>query len=291
MSIRSHPSVIPYFFKPLSSVLLWSILVCLSLLDAGCYRDIPPSADKAVQTVTDLLHDRDALVRRTAAEALGKIGRPSAERPLVNALWDSDARVREAAGRSLGQLPTLGGEAASALISRLKDSDPSVQQAAAQSLGLVEDTTLLTPLLANLLDDTQAAVRRSAAHALWLVDTSDTAVRQSLGKAAQDSDASVRQWAVAALGESGAAGMASVLLDRLRHDPAEGVQVEAAYRLRFLGDSSVLRELAASQTRDSNMDVTRWIQQTIAALKPAHGSDLGLLPTPPTAIEHSRQYP
>lgn len=81
-----------------------------------------------------LLDDRDTLVRRNAAEALGKIGDLKSKPMLLGKLDDPEPLVREAAARGLGGLPGLDPEARSRLIMLLQDDDTSVRQAASQAL-------------------------------------------------------------------------------------------------------------------------------------------------------------
>ena len=57
-----------------------------------------------------LLDDRDTLVRRNAAEALGKIGDLKSKPFLLGKLEDPELSVREAAARSLGWLSGLDSE-------------------------------------------------------------------------------------------------------------------------------------------------------------------------------------
>ena len=141
------------------------VLVGLLLLSAGCYSDVPPAPDRAVRMLTELLGDPEASVRRTGAEALGKIGAAQAETALVQALSDSVPEVREAAARALGRLPAMGMETATTLASLLRDSDPSVRQGAAQSLELTDNAAVLAPRIADLLGDRRVEVRRSSGHA------------------------------------------------------------------------------------------------------------------------------
>lgn len=57
-----------------------------------------------------LLDDRDALVRRNAAESLGKIGDLKSKPFLLGKLQDPELSVREAAARSLGWLSGVDSE-------------------------------------------------------------------------------------------------------------------------------------------------------------------------------------
>ncbi len=65
--------------------------------------EMGPAADWAVPTLTKLLQDRRAGIRRLAAEALGRIaaGNPEVQAALRRSLSDADDRVREAAQQAL----------------------------------------------------------------------------------------------------------------------------------------------------------------------------------------------
>jgi len=63
-------------------------------------------AEAAVPVFITALRDPDALLRRLAAEALGKVGDKRAERPLRLALKDDNASVRKAAAKALRRLET-----------------------------------------------------------------------------------------------------------------------------------------------------------------------------------------
>lgn len=211
-----------------------------------------------------LLGDPGASIRLTVAEALGKIGDRQAEPFLLRALHDSDPTVREAAARSLGRLSAVSAEAGVELVALLRDPDTSVRHAAAQSLGEGELPPAVASALASLLTNPDPLVRQAAAHALLLIDARGAFA--ALSKGTTDVDPSVRQWTVAALGESGDARAVPILLDRLRHDSTAGVRAEAAYRLRFMGDSAVVAELETIVQRESNLDVTRWMRKSQMAL-------------------------
>lgn len=243
----------------------WALLtlwvLCWATLAGGCYQDSPTPAPQAtIERLIALLGDRDASVRLTAAEGLGKVGAQKAEPFLLRALHDSDSRVREAAARGMGRLSAVGVEAGTELAALLRDPDVSVRHAAAQALGAGEVAPALASALARLLTSPDPAVRQAAGHALLLVDAREAFV--ALSKGATDIDSAVRQWVVAALGESGDTRAVPVLLDRLRQDPVAGVRAEAAYRLRFVGDGSLAAELETIVQRDRSLDVRLWVGKT-----------------------------
>jgi hypothetical protein len=265
-------------------------LVGLILLHLGCYQSVPSAPDQAVRMLTDLLDDSHASVRRTAAEALGKIGSPKTEDALLRALSDSSPEVREAAARALGRLPSIEMRTARRLTALLSDSDASVRHAAAQALETADDVVGVVPGIVELLRDRRVDVRRSSGHALFVVGAPGTIADQALVEATHDPDASVRQWAIAALADSGAAASAPVIVERLGNDTSEAVRAEAAYRLRYLGGTVVEKELEASGAREKSEGVARWARHSVASLRTETGSGSAPRPSQPAETVHSRQY-
>ncbi|TKS60487.1 MAG: hypothetical protein EWM72_01381 [Nitrospira sp.] len=257
LSFLSKTSTRPAWFL----LTLW--VACWIGPTAGCYQDAPaPTPQATIDLLITLLGDTDASIRLTAAEALGKIGDQKAEQYLLRAIHDVDPTVREAAARSVGQLPAVGVGAGTELVELLRDPDIPVRRAAAQALGAVEGMPTLASALAGLLTSPDPTVRQAAGHALLLVDVDAREAFAALSKGTTDADPAVRQWTVAALGESGDARAVPVLLDRLRHDSVIGVRAEAAYRFRFVGDSSAAVELETIVQQDSSLDVKRWAEKS-----------------------------
>ena len=115
-------------------LLTFPFLACFTLT-VGCYQDSPsPEPQKALDLLILLLDDSDTLVRRTAAEALGKIGDPKSEPMLLRKLDDPEPLVREATARSLSWLPELDPETRSRLTLLLQDDDTAVRKAASRAL-------------------------------------------------------------------------------------------------------------------------------------------------------------
>ncbi|NTV00668.1 MAG: HEAT repeat domain-containing protein [Methanoregulaceae archaeon] len=63
-----------------------------------------PETDDRLAHFIRLLSDDDEVSRWKAAEALGRIGDPSAVDELISTLWDDDARVRLKAAWALGRI-------------------------------------------------------------------------------------------------------------------------------------------------------------------------------------------
>ncbi|ALA56630.1 HEAT repeat domain-containing protein [Nitrospira moscoviensis] len=275
----------------MSPALFGCLLACSCLLLAGCYRESAPSPDTAVQVLMELIRDRDASVRRTAAEALGKIGDPAAEPALVQALHDPEPAVREAAARSVARLPSFGEATTHQLISLLKDPEPPVRRAAAMGLSGAEENSRHVRAIGEVLTSPDPDFRRSASHALLYLEDPRGLATGALSQGAKDPDPAVRQWALAALAEIGGQSAVPVLMDRLLHDAVEAVRVEAAYRLGFVGDESVVDELKRVVEKETSATLTGWVGKTAASLTKASGFDSGLPPDPPAEPGPSHRSP
>jgi cyclophilin family peptidyl-prolyl cis-trans isomerase/HEAT repeat protein len=84
-----------------------------------------------------LLTDREARVRRRAALAIGRVGRPEGVAPLTDLLDDSEIEVRQMAAFALGLIGDPS--ARPALLNALKDPNPVMQGRAAEALGTLAD--------------------------------------------------------------------------------------------------------------------------------------------------------
>ena len=117
----------------------------------------------AVEPLIKALKYEDDYVRRSAAEALGKIGDPIATKPLIKALIDSYSPVCKSAAEALGKIGESS--AVEPLIKALRYKDDNVRKSAAEALGKIGDTRSIGPLIKALRykDDN---VRKSAEKAL-----------------------------------------------------------------------------------------------------------------------------
>ncbi|MCP4343960.1 MAG: hypothetical protein GY795_00355 [Desulfobacterales bacterium] len=93
-----------------------------------------------------------AVVRSSAATALGKICDPGTERHLIDALNDECTDVRESAAEALGKAGSS--DAVKPLINALKDEDIFVRRNAAEALEKLGDPLAIQPLTDVLKDDT-----------------------------------------------------------------------------------------------------------------------------------------
>jgi HEAT repeat protein len=172
------------------------------------------------------LANKQAGVRATAVQALGKLGKPAL--PLLNRIIastrDADEEVRYEACRALTR---FGPPAAAAV--------PALEQV--------------------LLKDSKAAVRLSAARALGTVATTETSAALTLSKALGDKDKRIRDVSAGALANMGA-GAAPALPALLKsiNDPSHHTRGPSAVALGAIGDSKAI-PLLVKRLTDSRFHV------------------------------------
>jgi HEAT repeat protein len=228
---------------------------------AGCGQDSPPpSKDRTVSLLLELLRDEAPEVRRMAVESLGKVGDPRVVDSILLLKQDPAAMVREATVLAMGRLkPTVTDGVVALLTQALEDPQESVRQAAVVAIGEVEpDPRLLQPVV-GLLHSSDATIRRTVVQALLQIDSSQWV--PSLVAAGGDADAEVRQRIVAAVGEWGGAIASSWIRERLVKDPSPAVRAEAAYRLGLLGDPEARAALNMTIAKDPDKGVRRWAKR------------------------------
>jgi HEAT repeat protein len=116
------------------------------------------SKEEQVAKYVKDLKSKDAGVRVTAAEEIGKIGQVQvlvakpAVQPLLEATSDKDAKVRAAAADALGRLDEAK-EVVPVMVKLLKDdANAKVREAAAKSLGLMgEESKEALPTLREVV--------------------------------------------------------------------------------------------------------------------------------------------
>jgi len=235
----------------------------------GCYPDVPPGSPEAVSgRLVELVQDQSPDIRRTAVEALGKIGQPSHASTLTRMLNDPDPHVREASAIAVGRLQNSSVDQAR-FVEALTDSAEAVRSAVARTLGDRGDPQTLGPYLAHSLREGNLPARRVAVETLIELDA--PLAYSALRKALHDIDPEVRQGAVAALGEAGDVQAIPLLMDRLLHDKTPGVRGEAAFRLGKIGDETVVRELERVARADQDPIVRRWAKWASEQLRLQHG--------------------
>ncbi len=216
-----------------------------------------PTPEQVMPRLAAVLKDSNPELRRTAAQALGKIARKEAVPALLAALRDPDAGVRRQAAWALGMIgeDALGRDR-SPLAQLLFDPDPAVREAAATALGLTGDTQAGIELLLERLREPEAPAdsKRLAAAALGGMEARSAVT--GLTRLLADQDAKVRRWAVAALGEIADEQAVKPLGALLAKDPDRGVRLESAFRLGKFGGVAARPALTAA-LKDADEDVRR----------------------------------
>ncbi len=105
----------------------------------------PPAAPRPARPdLVELLADASPRVRRRAALAIGRVGRPEGIAPLVASLDDAEPEVRQMSAFALGLL--RDGSAAEPLLRALDDPSPLVQGRAAEALGRIGAASAVDPI-------------------------------------------------------------------------------------------------------------------------------------------------
>ncbi|NET68431.1 MAG: NACHT domain-containing protein [Moorea sp. SIO1G6] len=212
--------------------------------------------------LTRLKHD-DFVVRRRAADALGKLGNSSETviNALLAGLQDDDSDVRLRAAEALGQLGNSSETVVNVLIALVKDDHSFVRWRAANALGKLGNNseTVINALLARLMND-HSLVRLRVAEVLGQLGNSSETVINALIAGLMDDDSVARVIAANALGKLGnnSETVINALLAGLQDDDSD-VRVTAANVLVNLGNSSetVINALIAGlQDDDSDVRVS-----------------------------------
>jgi HEAT repeat protein len=248
-------------FRHTSSHTIVCAVVLSFLCLAGCGHDSPPpSRERTVSLLLELLRDEAPEMRRTAVESLGKIGDPRTVDSILPLSHDPAALVRGASVLAMGRLkPTATREVAILLTQALEDPVESVRQAAVVAIGEIEPGSGLLQPVVGLLRSSDATIRRAAVGALLQVDSSQWL--PALLSAGRDFDAEVRQGIVAAIGEWGGGAASPWIRERLVEDPSPGVRTEAAYRLGILSDPEARSALNRTMENDPDSGVRRWAKR------------------------------
>jgi HEAT repeat protein len=155
-----------------------------------------------VPTLVRALQNPDGVVRRMAAETLGRLGGDAKDAipGLLAAFKDADDQVRGHVAEALGNIEPTTKEVIAALRGGLKDDSEFVRRMAAGALGELGSASRPAVLdLSAALKDREEFVRRAAADALGKIGAQARPAAQALEAALNDSDVFVRHWAGMAL--------------------------------------------------------------------------------------------
>jgi len=139
--------------------------------------------DSALATALHpLLNDREDLVTRAAASALGKLRHPSSKPPLLAAFLVRSPAVQERLAWALGELKST--EAVPALIEKLTTKDEDLKTSLAVALGKIADKRVLPPLR-RVLHDIPATNHLPRAREAALMSLTALGDKQSIPRALQ----------------------------------------------------------------------------------------------------------
>ncbi|MCP4696875.1 MAG: hypothetical protein GY862_08510 [Gammaproteobacteria bacterium] len=195
--------------------------------------------EQVVNTLTQLLKDKNPDIKIKATNTLASLGRTEAVKPLIKLLKDQDPNIRHNAVETLGQLDNA--EAATPLVELLNDQNFAIRNSAAEILGRLGDTDAVTPLIA-LLKDQDWRVRNSAMEALGRLGSADAVT--PLIALLKDQDWSIRNRAGEELGRLGDAGAVAPLIALLK-DQDSDIRRHAAKVLGSLDDADAVAPLIA----------------------------------------------
>jgi HEAT repeat protein len=215
-----------------------------------------------VPNLAAALDDRDALVRRDAADALREYGQSAglaAQLLLKLAVSDDDEPVREAARSALVAVVGPKNQSLVAPLGKmLKDSNPEVVRSAAMALGNIggPEAAIAVPILVEALKSEDVDARQMACAALAnFKEHAEPAIPQ-LRDALKDADPIVRRNAALALGSTGVKAADTVRdLARLLHSrEPDDVRFQAIQAIAFLGPAAerALPEILAVLASDPN---------------------------------------
>ena len=220
---------------------------------------LSPPPKGVVSALVDAMKDPQPVVRRYAAEALGRYDGPEGEtamQALLAAMRDPDFWVRNSAGRSLASHGKAAAEAVPAIIRLLRTEDRNLRREAAKTLGKFGPSAgVAIAALLVALDDEKDHVRRSAEKALNAVSPIESETADEALEALHEGALSQRRAAVCDLVRPGSAAQKQVesraLVEALQlalGDPAPNLRATAAAALGRLGrqaDAAIPALLAA----------------------------------------------
>jgi HEAT repeat protein len=179
------------------------------------YHDLLLRLPGATESLVEMLRDPRWHVVRLAAEFLGELGSPEAERPLAELLRHQDGRVRRAVTRALGRIESTF--TTDALARSAIDDVPAVRLEAVAALSARRGGPACSILAGAIDDEAEPEVQYALLAALGRVGTAEAV--QKLAKAAEAAggffktkkNVGLRVAAIHALGEARTPGALTAL--------------------------------------------------------------------------------
>jgi HEAT repeat protein len=195
--------------------------------------------DAAILLYDQIVREKKPAVIAALAVALGRLGYRTARPRLAGLTWSRNSTLRAAGIAALGYLGDP--EDVSTLRRFLKSRDPGLRQSAVQAFGHLGQVSAL-PLVRPLLDDPSPAVQAATVEALAQLDARSDA--DAVARLADHPVAAVREAVVIALRTLGRPRHLDVLRKRLA-DRRPAIAAEAALSVARLGGSIPLERLLA----------------------------------------------
>jgi len=162
-------------------------------LDAA--NALASQGEEAIGAVTELLDHQDYTLRRIAAYILGKIGEPESVETLIDALGDDNPDVRKSAAQALKR---IGEPSVPALVRSLGNISKDVRASAVWALSKMDDY-----VVAPLVEALHSEVKDVRASAVWALSNLGKPSIQPLTKLIEHEDKNVRESAIWCLSKIG----------------------------------------------------------------------------------------
>ncbi len=205
---------------------------------------------RAVPSLVKALRGRDSTLRRSAAEALGELGREAASAipDVIACLDDGDPVLRALCADILASIEPPAHVVLPALRTRLGgEADPGVQRRLIRALGFLGKQAI--PILKEALKNKKSGIRRQIMESLIRAagDQGEKALIPTFAGLARDGDPAIRRLAIAGLTALHAPShlLVAILLDATQ-DPDVSVRQTAGRLLESSGPKAVpllLKEL------------------------------------------------
>lgn len=221
--------------------------------------------------VSDLIHDKDTLIRTGAIRVLGLEGKPDAIPALASATKDDDKDVRRAAVAALGSIKDPS--AVDPLIASLKDSYWFVRSEAAEGLARQKDPRAIKALLDTVPDD-DSNVESAAESALLQLSIVQGAAADDFASRLNDPNQKIVMISAVCLAIQHDPRAVPVLL-KLSSSPDLTTRLQALKGLGESGDPQALPILRQT-LKESDVNVRGWSiiglgnlkdQQSLAAIQ------------------------
>ncbi len=209
---------------------------------------ISPRGVVALRAMRAGAHER---TREDAIASVGEAGLGLATSEVAAALHDPSPRVRRSAAQALGKIGTT--EAAGHLLQVLKDNPDLVEEEMIEALSDAPTPDAI-PLLEKYLDHPRSVLRRAAARALGAVGN-EAAIAPLARAASQPGDTDLRRASIQALRTMGAKNVGRTYADAL-FDPQGSVRTAAAEAISELELSEYAEDLRRSLEWFGDQDPT-----------------------------------